>query len=120
MGRMKDAGFQISEFMLRMLPGSDLGRPVGVLAGLGADAVALLHVLVAPDVDDLVQRADFGVPEGGDGRVLFAVGQRLGEGFLGLGHGAGFEVVGADFVYHFSLLKCVVWIRVELVRMRQV
>ena len=32
-------------------------------------------------------------------------GQRLGESFFGLGHGAGFEVVGADFVNHLSLLR---------------
>ena len=38
----------------------------------GADARTLLEVLVWPDVDDLVQRTDFGVPERGELRVLLA------------------------------------------------
>ena len=104
MGRMKGAGFQISGVHVDDVARGDLGRPVGILASLGADAVALFDAFIAPDVDNLVQGADFGVPESGDGGILLAVGQRLGKGFLGLGDGAGLEVIGADFVDHGSLL----------------
>src|SRR5204862_491524 len=45
-----------------------VGRPALQLLRLGADAGALLEILVGPDVDDPVQRADLGVPEGGERR----------------------------------------------------
>src|SRR5437660_9717681 len=47
-----------------------VGRPALQLLRLGADAGALLEILVGPDMDDPVQRADLGVPEGGERRQL--------------------------------------------------
>src|SRR5687767_12243296 len=44
---------------------SDLRRPDAVLHRGGTDLVALGQVLVAPDVNDLVERSDLGVPERG-------------------------------------------------------
>src|SRR5438132_9977234 len=49
-----------------------VGRPALQLLRLGADAGALLEILVRPDMDDPVQRADLGVPEGGEWRQLGA------------------------------------------------
>ena len=86
-----------------MLPGRDFGRPVGFLRGLGADTFPLFQAVVTPNVNNLVQRPNLGVPEGRDGRILLPVGQSLGKGFLSLGHGSGFHVVGAYFVNHNPL-----------------
>src|SRR5581483_1762630 len=79
---------------------ADLGRPVGVLGRLGADARPLGQVLVAPHVDDLVERPDLGVPEGGQRRVLLAVLVGLSVALLDLGQAAGLERVGAELVDH--------------------
>src|SRR5260370_17863135 len=82
----------------------DRGRPDLLLDRLGADLGALVHVLVRPDVDDLVERADLAAPEAGDRRELHALGDSLGEGGIGLGDGAGLQEVGAHFEDHGSLL----------------
>ena len=75
-------------------------RPVGILPGGGAHLVPLVQALVGPDVDDLVQRPDFGVEKGGQFGVLLPVGQRLGEGFLKDRHAARLEVISPNFVNH--------------------
>src|SRR5207244_4374399 len=65
---------------------------------------AVLQVLVRPDVDDLVERAEVGVPEGTELRVLLAQRLPLREAVLELGHGSGAQRVGANFVDHRLLL----------------
>src|SRR6202011_6327991 len=56
---------------------ADVGRPAFELLRLGADPGALLEILVGPHMDDPVQRADLGVPEGGERRQLGAGRQGL-------------------------------------------
>jgi hypothetical protein len=43
---------------------ADFGRPAGDL--LGAHPGAVLQIVIGPDVDDLVERSDLGVEEGGE------------------------------------------------------
>src|SRR5258705_1894162 len=79
---------------------TDLGGPVRILGGLGPDARALGEILVAPHMDDLVERADLGAPEGGERRVLLAVLVGLAVALLHLGQAAGLERVGPELVDH--------------------
>ena len=59
-------------------------------------------------MNHLVQRSDVGVPEGGELGVLFPGGQGLAEVLLKLGHSAGLQIVGADFVNHgISFSRCI-------------
>src|SRR5262250_121714 len=69
-----------------------------------ADGGALLQVLVRPDVDDLVERAEVGVPEGTELGMLLAKRLALREAILELGHGSGAQGVGANLVDHAVLL----------------
>src|SRR5262249_35812429 len=78
----------------------DLRRPVRILRRLCADARALGEVLIAPHVDDLVQGADFGVPEGGERRVLLPVLVGLAVPLLHLGEAPGLERVRPELVDH--------------------
>ena len=78
----------------------DLRGPHLVLDGGFADLVALFHVLVAPDVDDLVERADLGVPESGELGVLLALFVLIAEALLDFGKRAWFDVVRPHFVDH--------------------
>src|SRR6266850_667864 len=75
-----------------------------VLCHRVAHRSAVLQVFVRPDVNDLVERAEVGVPEGAERRVLFAERLPLGEAVLELGHGSGAQGVGANFVDHLLLL----------------
>mgnify|MGYP003343176416 CR=1 FL=1 len=50
--------------------------------GGGADAGAVLEIVVGPDMDDGVQGADLGVPERRQLAVLFPYRQRFGEALL--------------------------------------
>lgn len=59
---MEDLGLHIEDEV------GDPGRPDLGRHGLGADAIALGGVLVGPDMDDLVERADLGPPEAGQTR----------------------------------------------------
>src|SRR5580658_10967645 len=68
---------------------ADRRRPAFVLRRRGAHRGALLEAVVGPDMDDLVQRADVGVPEGGQFGVFFADWQRRAEAFFDLGQSAG-------------------------------
>lgn len=92
--RHHDVGAHIHDVLAR------LRRPLARGDRLGADAVAFLEVLVWPDVDDLVQRPDLGVPERGQRRQRLAVLDRRGPALEHLGQRAGLEVVGAHFVDH--------------------
>src|SRR5581483_12395625 len=83
----------------------DLRRPGAVLQGLGADARALGEVLVRPHVDDLVERADLGVPEGRERRVLLAVLVRLAEPLLHFAEAAGGDAIRPNLVDHGRLLS---------------
>src|SRR5262249_49858824 len=66
----------------------------------------LLQAVVRPHVDDLVERAKVGVPEGAELRVLLAQRLALGEALLELGHRARTQRVGANLVDHRLLLEC--------------
>ena len=71
-----------------------------MLGGLLAGLRARRHILVRPDMDDLVQRPDLGVPKGGERRQLGAVRQRFGKALLELGRRAGVQRIGAKFDNH--------------------
>src|SRR6185312_13274999 len=79
---------------------ANVGRPAFELLALGADAGALLEIGVGPDVDDPVQRADLGVPEGGERRQFGARRQGLAKPLLGLCDRAGLQSVRAEFDDH--------------------
>src|SRR3989442_1758429 len=81
-----------------------LRRPLATLARFLAHRGALLRVLVRPDVHELVERAEVGVPEGTELRVLLAQRLPLREAVLELGHGSGAQGVGTNFVDHLLLL----------------
>src|SRR5439155_20091067 len=78
----------------------NLRWPVRILGRLASDPRALGEIPVGPDVDDLVQRPDLGVQEGGQLRVLLAVLVALPETLLDLGQAPGRDAVGADLVDH--------------------
>src|SRR5262249_27218644 len=65
---------------------------------------AVFEILVRPDVDDLVERAEIRVPEGAELGMLLAKGLALREAVLELGHGSGAQGVGANLVDHSLLL----------------
>ena len=96
-GRIEDFGLHVQDGALAVR------RPVRVLAGFGAYFIPLVQALVGPDVDYLVQRANFGVEKGGELRVFFPVRQSLFKGLLENGHTAGLEVVSPDFVNHLPV-----------------
>src|SRR6267143_1498251 len=81
-----------------------LRRPLATLARFLADPRALVGVLIRPDVHDLVERTEVGVPEGAELRMFLAEGLPLREAVLELGHGSGAQGVGANFVNHLLLL----------------
>src|SRR6185437_9606753 len=59
---------------LALLVGDELAnrrRPAFFFLRRGADIRPMLEIVVSPDMDDLVQRADFAVPERGELAVLF-------------------------------------------------
>src|SRR6266550_670969 len=62
------------------------------------------HVLIRPDMDDLVERPDFGVPEGSERRQFRAVRQCLGKALLEFRRGAGVEGIGAHLDDHLGVL----------------
>src|SRR5205823_4467665 len=79
-----------------------VGRPGRLFGGLFADPGARCHVLIRPDMDDLVQGADFGVPEGSERRQFRAVRQCLGKALLEFRRGAGVEGIGAHLDDHLG------------------
>jgi hypothetical protein len=83
---------------------ADIRRPAWLFGRGGAHVGAVLEAVVGPDVDDLVQRADFGVKEGGELGMFLAGRQRFPEALLSLGHCAGLEGVGSHFDDHFLYL----------------
>src|SRR5882757_3816323 len=93
---MEDLGFHIEDEV------RDLGRPDLGRDGFGANAVAFVHILVGPDMDDLVERAHFGPPIAGEARELGAAFYGARERLLGLGRGTGLQQVGADLENHRS------------------
>jgi len=52
------------------------------LSGLCRDALSIRKILVGPNVNDLIQRANFGVPEGTKLGELLTVLQGRGEAFF--------------------------------------
>src|SRR5918993_585073 len=82
----------------------DLGRPHAGPDRLGADVVAFVDVLVRPDMDDLVERADLGAPEAAEARQLGARRHARAEQLLDLGDAARLHEIGAHFKDHQSLL----------------
>ena len=91
-GGLPDLGVHIEDVAA---VGRGPARDLGIAALL-----AVFQAVVGPDVDDLVQGADFGVEKGGEGGDLFPARQGFAEVFLELGHAARFHVIGADFVDH--------------------
>ena len=77
-----------------------LGWPDAALDGIGTDLGALQRILVGPDVDDLIERANLGVPEGGEGRELQARLERIGPALQKFGQRARVQGVGAELVDH--------------------
>src|SRR5271165_509937 len=61
---------------------ADVRRPALELLRLGADAGPLLETVIGPYMDHPVQRADLGVPEGGERRELRPRRERLPEPFF--------------------------------------
>jgi len=49
------------------------GWPMGILSGFGTNAGTMFEIIVGPDVNDLIQGADFGVPECAQLRIRFPV-----------------------------------------------
>src|SRR2546428_900914 len=84
-------------------PAGQLLQP-GVLRHRVAHRRTMLQVLVRPGVDDLIERAEVGMPEGTELRVLFPQRLALGKAVLEFGHGPGAQRVGSNFVNHGSLL----------------
>jgi len=66
---------------------------------------ALGEITVAPHVDDLVERPDLGVPEGGQLGVLLAVLVALAESLLDLGQASRGDAIRPDLVDHARLLS---------------
>src|SRR5205085_2962827 len=58
------------------------------------------EIVIGVDVDDLVQGAELGLPEGAELRVLQTRRQALLVTLGEFGHGAGAQRIGADFVDH--------------------
>src|SRR5205085_4638484 len=81
-----------------------VGRPARLFGGLFADPGARCHVLIRPDMDDLVQGADFGVPEGRERRQFRAVWQCLGKALLEFRRGAVVEGIGVHLDDHLGVL----------------
>jgi hypothetical protein len=78
----------------------DPGRPGAVLDGGGANARALLEVLVWPDVNDLVERAELGMPERRERRVFLAVFIGFGKALFDFRHEFRLDVGGPHLVNH--------------------
>src|SRR5438067_3429445 len=81
-----------------------VGWPARLFGGLFADPGARRHVLIGPDMDDLVERPDFGVPEGRERRQFRAVRQCLGKALLEFRRRAGIEGIGAHLDDHLGVL----------------
>src|SRR5262245_4000517 len=77
-----------------------LWRPDPHLYGFGANARALKYILVRPDVDDLVEGADFRVPEGSELGERETPRQGLTEAAQKLVERARLQRVGAKLVDH--------------------
>ena len=81
-----------------------LRRPDPDFDRFRADRDALLEAVVGPDMGDLVQRADFGVPERGQLRQFLPPWKRLAEALFDLGERARLQLIGPNFDdhWHFS------------------
>jgi hypothetical protein len=64
----------------------------------------MLQVVIGIDVDDLIERTEFGMPEGSQLGVLLAQREPLLIALLEFGQGSGAQGVGADFVDHRHIL----------------
>ena len=58
----------------------------------------MLQVLVGPDVYNLIERTEVGVPEGPLFGVFFPEALPLGKAFFEFTHCAGSQGIGTDFV----------------------
>jgi len=63
-------------------------------------AGAVLQIVIGPDVDDVVERPDFGVEEGAERRHLDAFGEYLAKALFGLGNRARLQSVGPHLKDH--------------------
>src|SRR5216683_3753259 len=80
-----------------------LGRPDTHFDRLGAGGVPLVEVLVRPDMDDLVERADFGAPEAAEARQLLACRKGRRPALLDFRDAARLQQVGAHLEDHRRL-----------------
>jgi hypothetical protein len=76
----------------------DLRRPVR--DRLGTHPGAVLEIVIGPDVDDVVQRPDFGVKESAERRYLDAFGQRLAKPLFDFRHRSWLQAVGPHLKDH--------------------
>src|SRR5262249_17426999 len=70
----------------------------------GADLVALGEVLVAPDVDDLIERPDLGVPERSQLGILLPGLVGFAEALLDFGDRVRLYAVSPDLIEHGALI----------------
>src|SRR6516162_4056848 len=94
---------------LGLLPPDELATAgyciaLGVVGHRRAHPRAMLQIVIRIDVDDLVERAELGVPEAAQRRVSQAGRQPLFVALLEFGHGSGAQGVGANFVDHWHIL----------------
>src|SRR6516225_10233863 len=78
---------------------------LGVLRHCGAHPRSMLQVVIGIDVDDLIKRAELGVPESPQFGVFLPQRQALGISLFKFGQGSGAQGIGTDFVDHRRILQ---------------
>ena len=76
----------------------DLGRPVR--DRLRTHPGAVLEIVIRPDVDDVVERPDFGMKESAERRYLDPFGQRLAKALLDFRHRSRLQSIGSHLENH--------------------
>src|SRR5258708_22630685 len=79
---------------------ADIRRPAFELGRFSTHFRAFLEALIRPDMNDLIQRPDFGVPEGGERRQFGPCRQGLAEAVLDRRDRTGLHFLSAEFDNH--------------------